>query len=294
MYENKYPQVDDVVVVQVRNVTDAGAYVSLLEYGDVEGMILLSELSRRRIRSINKLIRVGRIEKVVVLRVDAEKGYIDLSKRRVSPEDMAAAEDKYHKSKAVHSIMGHVSETCKIPRIELYTMFGWDLYKRFGHAHDAFTMIVRDPEPILSKYNIPAPAKKALLTTIRRKLTPQPLKIRADLDCTCFYGYEGIDAIKKALTAAEAMSTETMTIKINLVAPPRYVMLTTALNKEAGIQLLTDAAQEAKRVLESLGGELKIDKAPRTVNERDDKKLADDMAKLERENREVDGDAVVE
>ena len=45
-----------------------------LEYDNVEGMILLSELSRRRIRSIQKLIRIGRNEVVVVLRVDKEKG----------------------------------------------------------------------------------------------------------------------------------------------------------------------------------------------------------------------------
>ncbi len=38
------------------------------------GMILLTELSRRRIRSINKLIRVGRNEVVVVVRVDRDKG----------------------------------------------------------------------------------------------------------------------------------------------------------------------------------------------------------------------------
>ena len=38
-------------------------------------MILLSELSRRRIRSVQKLIRVGRNEVVVVLRVDKEKGH---------------------------------------------------------------------------------------------------------------------------------------------------------------------------------------------------------------------------
>lgn len=37
-------------------------------------MILLSELSRRRIRSVNKLIRVGRNEVVVVMRVDPDKG----------------------------------------------------------------------------------------------------------------------------------------------------------------------------------------------------------------------------
>jgi translation initiation factor 2 subunit 1 len=48
--------------------------VKLLEYDNIDGMILLSELSRRRIRSIQKLIRVGRNEVVVVLRVDKEKG----------------------------------------------------------------------------------------------------------------------------------------------------------------------------------------------------------------------------
>jgi len=66
-------------------------------------MILLSELSRRRIRSIQKLIRVGREEVVVVLRVDQDKGYIDLSKRRVSDEDIARCEERYNKSKAVRA-----------------------------------------------------------------------------------------------------------------------------------------------------------------------------------------------
>ena len=76
---------------QVRSIAEMGAYVSLLEYGGIEGMILLSELSRRRIRSVQKLIKVGRQEPVMVLRVDKEKGYIDLSKRRVSPEDLAVS-----------------------------------------------------------------------------------------------------------------------------------------------------------------------------------------------------------
>jgi predicted RNA-binding protein with RPS1 domain len=50
-----------------------------LEYDNTEGMILLSELSRRRIRSVQKLIRVGRNEVVVVLRVDKEKGVFALA-----------------------------------------------------------------------------------------------------------------------------------------------------------------------------------------------------------------------
>ncbi len=59
-------------------IADMGAYVKLLEYDNIDGMILLSELSRRRIRSIQKLIRVGRNEVVVVLRVDKEKGPFDI------------------------------------------------------------------------------------------------------------------------------------------------------------------------------------------------------------------------
>lgn len=58
MYEAKFPEVDDVVMVQVKSIAEMGAYVSLLEYNNIEGMILLSELSRRRIRSITKLIKV--------------------------------------------------------------------------------------------------------------------------------------------------------------------------------------------------------------------------------------------
>lgn len=132
-------------------------------------MILLSELSRRRIRSVQKLIRVGRDEVVVVLRVDEEKGknnnkkrhggalyiltsfhfilccvlgYIDLSKRRVTPEDIIKCEEKYNKSKAVHSILRHVAEKNDLPLKELYEIIGWPLYKKFGHAYDAFKMAI--------------------------------------------------------------------------------------------------------------------------------------------------------
>ncbi len=46
-------------MVQVKSIAEMGAYVSLLEYNGIEGMILLSELSRRRIRSITKLIKAS-------------------------------------------------------------------------------------------------------------------------------------------------------------------------------------------------------------------------------------------
>ncbi len=129
-------------MVNVRQIADMGAYVKLLEYDDIDGMILLSELSRRRIRSIQKLIRVGRNECVVVLRVDKEKGYIDLSKRRVSPEDVRKCEERYNKSKMVHSIMRHVAEKTLTPIETLYEAIGWPLNRQYGHSLDAFKLSI--------------------------------------------------------------------------------------------------------------------------------------------------------
>ena len=74
-------------------------------------MILLSELSRRRIRSINKLIRVGRTEPVVVIRVDKDKGYIDLSKRRVSPEDIERCTEVFSKGKVCENTQSTLTLT---------------------------------------------------------------------------------------------------------------------------------------------------------------------------------------
>lgn len=75
-YKNEYPAVDDVVMVNVRSIGEMGAYVNLLEYENMEGMVLLSELSRRRIRSINKLIKVGKNEVVLIIRVDKDKSIL--------------------------------------------------------------------------------------------------------------------------------------------------------------------------------------------------------------------------
>mmetsp|Transcript_10392 Transcript_10392/g.18957 ORF Transcript_10392/g.18957 Transcript_10392/m.18957 type:complete len:310 (-) Transcript_10392:344-1273(-) len=284
MYEKKFPDQDELVLVTVRSVAEMGAYVTLNEYNGIEGMILLSELSRRRIRSINKLIRVGRMEVVVVLRVDKDKGYIDLSKRRVSAEDVDKLEFKYNKSKQVHSIMRQVSETCKIPMIQLYEAWGWDLYKRFGHAYDAFKVLVGTPDKVVGQYNLEEKVKASLIKTVKRRLTPQPIKIRADIEVTCF-AYEGIDAVKAALKQGESKSTEQIPIKIKLVSPPLYVMFTTTLNKEEGIQTLTTAVEAITEEIKSRGGSINIKHAPRAVSVQEERAL---LAKLEGEQDEDD------
>uniref|UniRef100_A0A2C9UEG6 S1 motif domain-containing protein n=1 Tax=Manihot esculenta TaxID=3983 RepID=A0A2C9UEG6_MANES len=302
MFEAKYPEVDIAVMIQVKNIADMGAYVSLLEYNNIEGMILLSELSRRRIRSVSSLIKVGRIEPVMVLSVDKEKGYIDLSKRRVSEEDIQACEERYNKSKLVHSIMRHVAETLYIDLEELYTHICWPLYRKHGHAFErlacrTFKIIVTDPDSILSSLTrevkeigpdgqeltktVPAvteEVKEALVKNIRRRMTPQPLKIRADMKLN--------DAMRKA----EAAGNKDCPVKVKLVAPPLYVLTTQTLDTEQGISVLNKAIAACAEAIEQHKGKLLVKEPARAVSERDDKLLAEHMAKLRNDNEEVSGD----
>lgn len=289
-YENKLPEVDELTVVNVRQIADMGAYVRLLEYDNAEGMILLSELSRRRIRSIQKLIRVGRNEVVVVLRVDKEKGYIDLSKRRVSPEDVAKCEDRYNKSKAVHSIMRNVADKHGIVLETLYERVGWPLYRKYGHAYDAFKLAITQPDTVFADIEAPnAEVLKDLLSQISRRLTPQAIKIRADVEVTCF-GYEGIDAIKTALRAAQTLDSAENKVEVKLVAAPLFVVLTNALDKTIGIKLLEDAIAEISKSIKAQGGNLVVKTSPRAQSEQDDLELQKMMEKAEAENLEVSGD----
>lgn len=292
-YENKYPEIESVVMVNVRNIADMGAYVSLMEYDNIEGMILLSELSRRRIRSIHKLIRVNRNEVVMVLRVDKEKGYIDLSKRRVAPEDVAACEDRFNKAKAVHGVLRHLAERRKLYLEDLYEKIGWPLYRKFGHAYDAFKIAISEDKNAVDPFadlDVPEDVIEELRTYILRRLAPQPIKIRSDIEVSCFT-YEGIDAIREALFAGMAKGSEQYPIRIKLIAPPIYVLSTTTLEKEAGIALMNESIDAIRENITAKGGKIDVKMAPKAVSIKEETELQAMMDRLALENEEVDGDA---
>lgn len=264
--------------------------VKLLEYDNIEGMILLSELSRRRIRSIQKLIKVGRNEVVVVLRVDKDKGYIDLSKRRVSPEDAIKCEERFNKSKTVHSILRHVAEKHKIGLEALYESVGWPLSRKYGHAYDGFKLAITNPETVFEGITPPSDeVYQDLLQQISRKLTPNPVKVRADLEVTCF-GYDGINAIQEALRAGEELHTEAIPVKVKLVASPLYVITSLSLDKNGAIEVVSKAIERIRSVLESRGGEVNVKMEPKAVTATDDAALQALMEKSLAETRQVAGD----
>jgi hypothetical protein len=138
---------------------------------------------------------------------------------------------------------------------------------------------------------IPADIADELKINIARRLTPQPVKVRADLEVTNF-AYSGILAIQSALAAGEALSTPEIPIKIRLVAPPLYVMVSNTTDKAGAIARLEKAIEIIeKHITKEEGGSLNVKMKPKAVSETDELELAALMDRVARENKEVSGES---
>jgi translation initiation factor 2 subunit 1 len=145
----------------------------------------------------------------------------------------------------------------------------------------------------LDDLDIPEEWKTILMANIRRRMTPQAVKCRADIEVSC-YSYEGIDAIKSALKEGLKLSSEEKPIKINLIAPPVYVVTSSSLDREEGVKLLHDVIDKIKASIESYKGRFKVKMPPKVVTDLDEAELVRQMDLLEQENEEVAGDTETE
>lgn len=114
-----------------------------------------------------------------------------------------------------------------------------------------------EPDTVFEGLNLDESLRADLLANIARRMTPKPVKVRSDLELTC-YSYEGINGIKSALRAGEAMSTEQVPLKIRLVAPPLYVMTTTSTDKNAAIETMERALEKIGEEIEKYDGTMNV------------------------------------
>lgn len=268
-YNKELPEIEDVVLVQVKSLSDVGAYVSLLEYGKLEGMIQISEMSNRRIRSISKLTRVGNVEVCLVLRVDADRGYIDLSKKRVHAEDVVKAKDAFGKAKLVHGIMRHVATITGKDLSEICSLISWQLYKNLGplKAYDTLRRMVHEnnTELVLAhceELRNHADVLEALVTAAGRKLTPHEVRVRAVFELQCFSA-DGIAAIKAAVAAVKG--DETLIIRV--ISAPQFLVETSGIGRELCVGRIEEALGKLKNEMENRGGIYRLRSPPDVIGE---------------------------
>merc|ERR1712080_766009 len=79
-------------------------------------------------------------------------------------------------------------------------------------------------------------------------------------------------------------------IKINLIAPPVYVMTCSTPDKADGLAVLTEGCKAVEEKIKGSGGNFVMQMAPKVVTATDEDELAARIRKAEEENAEVDGD----
>ena len=85
-------QIGSVIKGTVRNVVPFGAFVDI---GGIEGLLHVSEMSRRRIQDPKDFVSVGDEIEVAVLRIENGGDRISLSRKQLEPDPWSAIGDRY-------------------------------------------------------------------------------------------------------------------------------------------------------------------------------------------------------
>jgi hypothetical protein len=127
-------------------------------------------------------------------------------------------------SKVLHACDSRKSLCSKLRSRTAYFFSGSNFLKPSRILRTIFLQVVKQVPAMTPD------VQYALIKDIRRRMTPQPLKIRADIELKCFQ-YDGVLHIQDAMRKGEKAGTEDCPVKIKLVAPPLYVLTTQTLDK---------------------------------------------------------------
>ncbi|ELP85659.1 eukaryotic translation initiation factor 2 subunit alpha, putative [Entamoeba invadens IP1] len=284
MHEKAFPSEDDLCLVTVVSSNGMGTYVALKEYDDIQGMIPMSEHSRRRFTQ-TRIARVGKEEVATVIRVNSEGGFIDLSLKRTTPEAKSAFLTKYAKDKEAHLVIRLVAQKMNVSMEDLYKQFGWPLAKEHGSLHDAFKKSLTDPD-IFKPYNIDEKTLEALKGVIAHYFTIQPLKFRADIEVTC-YAKAGVSAVKNALMKGLTVAPESGLV-IKLVSSPLYGMHLSMTDRQKGIEVMYEVIARIKEEIEKDGGFCTVKRDPCVVCKEEELAEAEDEESTSQDVEEED------
>jgi len=137
-----YPEPGDLVIATIQTVMDYGVYANLDEYNR-RGFLHISEISSARIRNIRDFVRENQKMVLKVLRVDTEKGHVDLSLRRVTKRERIEKIKSWKKERKGEALLYTVAERAGLTKEEAYQKVGAPLEEKFG-LYEGFEKTIKD------------------------------------------------------------------------------------------------------------------------------------------------------
>lgn len=250
----EYPEVGDLVVGTVSRIMPYGAYVTLDEFGGKEGLLHISEISSTWVKNIRDHVREGQKVVLKVLRVDPDKGHIDLSLRRVSGRERKEKMLAYKREKKAISIIKMAGERLGEDPESFFEKVAPVIEEEYGELHPALEEVVEKGSKVLVKLGLPEDWAEAIYQLSKERIKPPRVRIRGFFELVC-YRPDGVKAVKNALMAAQSVKKpRDCEIKIYVLGTPRYRIEVYAKNYKDAEKALKAAVDEALKTIESAGG----------------------------------------
>lgn len=247
------PEEGEFVICTVKKIFPHSVFVDLDEYENKEAMIHISEISPGRIRNIRDFVKEGRKLVCKVLRINREKGQIDLSLRRVPLSVKKHKNEEYKQEQRAEKILEALAQKTKTTVQEIYNEFGKGIVEEYGSFNTFFQEFIAGTTT-LEKAKIPKKYQKAFEEILRDKIKPIKVKIETSLTLTS-ESPEGIEIIKRALKEAERTAKEKKyELEISYISAPKYRLVLITTDYKRGEKEIQEVANKAIEVIKKEGG----------------------------------------
>jgi len=249
----EWPEVGDLVIATIETVTDYGAYAKLDEYNK-RGLLHVSEISSSWIRNIRDFVREGQKMVLKVLRVDTEKGHIDLSLRRVTKREKIEKILSWKKDRKAEALLREVAEKVGLSDEEVYEKAGVLVEEKYG-LYEGFEKVVKEGTEVLTKIGVPESLAKAFAEVAGERIHVKMVKVKGTLEIRCMKP-NGVKIIQDSfLDAKKAEKTKDADVRFYVVAAPKYSVEVLAENYKRAEEVLQKVAQSVVSNVVKAGGQ---------------------------------------
>lgn len=248
-----FPEEGELVFGTVTNVQYNSVFVEIEEYGR-SGLIHISEISTGRIRNINDYVKEGDHIICKVIKINEDKGHIDLSLRRVTElQKKNKRNQRKQEQKAEKLLRDLGKEIGEYPK-KIYQDIKPSLTYRF--LHEAFNAVVERDEKLVDM-GIPKKYAEPLEEIVRDKIERKTVRVGGEISVST-YASDGLSIVKDALKDAESKAEN---VEINYLGAGKYKISVKDYNYKDAEETLEESLDAIKQPVQaSEGGHFEFEK----------------------------------
>jgi translation initiation factor 2 subunit 1 len=249
----EWPEVGDLVIATVESVTTYGAYAKLDEYNK-QGLLHVSEISSSWIRNIRDFVREGQKAVLKVIRVDLEKGHIDLSLRRVTKRARIEKIRQWKQDRKADALLRGVAEKVGLTPEEVYEKAGALIEEQYG-LYDGFEKVAKEGSEVLTSIGVPKDLAKAFFEVAEERIHVKMVKVKGTLEIRSATP-NGVKVIQESfLKAKKTEKPKDAEIRFYVKAAPKYSVEVSAENYKRAEEILQKVSQSVVSNIVNSGGQ---------------------------------------